>query len=168
MADQPRYRVLFLCKGNSARSMLGEAILNRLGSPRFEAFSAGSQPKGAVNPGALRLLERLGYPVGDLRSKSWDAFAAPHAPAIDIIVTVCESAASEACPIWPGHPATARWELTDPAAVDGDIAAIDAAFAKTFAALSARIGDLVGASDEDLSPAKRARFLANIHAAHAR
>lgn len=166
MADPPRYHVLFLCTGNSARSILGEAILNRLGAPRFEAFSAGSQPKGAVNPGALRLLERLGYPIADLRSKSWDEFAAPGAPVIDIVVTVCASAADEACPIWPGHPTTAHWGLEDPAAAVGDMAAIDAAFLRTFAALSARIGDLVSAGDDDLSKANRARFLARVHAAH--
>jgi arsenate reductase len=166
MLEAPRTRVLFLCTGNSARSILGEAILNHFGSKRFEAFSAGSQPKGAVNPAALRLLERLGHPVGDLRSKSWDEFAAPGAPAIDIILTVCASAAGEVCPVWPGHPTTAHWGLDDPAGVAGDITIIDAAFARTYEALSARIRDLARASDVDLSVDNRGRFLAGVHAAH--
>jgi arsenate reductase len=164
MTDAALIRVLFLCTGNSARSILGEAILNRLGSPRFAAFSAGSQPKGAVNPGALRLLDRLGYPIGDFRSKSWAEFATPGAPAIDIILTVCANAAGEACPVWPGHPTTAHWGLDDPASVTGDIAAIDAAFSRTYDALSARIEALVRASDADLSEDARARFLAGVHA----
>jgi arsenate reductase len=109
--------VLFLCTGNSARSILSEAILNRLGSGKFTAFSAGSRPVGKVSPGAIELLERLGYPTDALRSKSWDEFAGPGAPVMDCVITVCNNAAGESCPIWPGRPATAHWDIKDPAGV---------------------------------------------------
>lgn len=135
--------ILVLCTGNSARSILGEAIVNRLGGTRFRGFSAGSFPKGQVHPGALRLLERLGYPTDGLRSKSWDEFASPDAPRIDVVITVCDNAAGEICPIWPGHPVKAHWGLPDPAAVDGDDTAVDAAFEATHRALTARITQLV-------------------------
>ncbi len=135
--------VLVLCTGNSARSILGEAIINRLGEGRFRAFSAGSFPKGAVHPGALRLLARHGYPRDGLRSKSWDEFAAPGAPPIDLVITVCDNAAGEVCPIWSGHPIKVHWGLPDPAAVEGDDAAVDAAFESAHAALSRRIAQLV-------------------------
>ena len=113
------YNVLFLCTGNSARSVLAEALLNRDGAGRFRAFSAGSFPKGAVHPAALELLARLGFPTEDLRSKSWDEFAGDGAPEIDFIFTVCDNAAGETCPIWPGKPMTAHWGIEDPAAVEG-------------------------------------------------
>lgn len=113
------YNVLFLCTGNSARSILAEALLNRDGEGRFRAYSAGSLPKGAVHPMALELLDHLDFPVTGLRSKSWEEFGAPEAPEIDFIFTVCDNAAGETCPIWPGHPMTAHWGIEDPAAVEG-------------------------------------------------
>lgn len=114
------YNVLFLCTGNSARSILAESALNKLGAGRFRAFSAGSFPKGQVHPTAIGLLNSLGYPTEGLRSKSWDEFAQRGAPVFDFIFTVCDNAAGETCPIWPGHPMTAHWGIEDPAAVEGE------------------------------------------------
>jgi arsenate reductase len=119
MADRV-YNVLFLCTGNSARSILAEAILNKDGAGRFRAYSAGSFPKGAVHPMALQVLSSLGFSTEGARSKSWDEFAAPGAPPIDFIFTVCDNAAGETCPIWPGHPMTAHWGIEDPALVEGE------------------------------------------------
>lgn len=113
------YNVLFLCTGNSARSILGEAIMNALGAGRFRAYSAGSFPKGRVHPMAIELLEELHFPTEQLRSKSWDEFAKPDAPVMDFIFTVCDDAAGETCPVWPGHPMTAHWGIEDPAKVEG-------------------------------------------------
>src|SRR5574343_893560 len=134
--------VLVLCTGNSARSILGEALFNHLGRGRIRAFSGGSQPSGAVNPVALETLERHGVPLPEARSKSWDEFAAPGAPQLDFIFTVCASAAGEACPIWPGHPATAHWGIADPAHVE-PLAARREAFETAYGQLARRIGAFV-------------------------
>ena len=132
------YNVLFLCTGNSARSIMAEAILNKDGSGRFQAYSAGSQPKGEVHPAALRLLGELGFPTDGYRSKSWDEFSASDAPALDFVFTVCDNAAGEVCPAWPGQPMTAHWGIEDPAAVAGDRQAN--AFRNAFYSLQRRIG----------------------------
>ena len=136
MPDHP-YNVLFLCTGNSARSILAEAILNRIGQGKFVAYSAGSQPKGAVNPHALELLRHLDFPTEAARSKSWEEYA--QTPEMDFVFTVCDSAANEACPVWPGHPVTAHWGVPDPAAVQGDEKHIAAAFRDAFLQLQRRI-----------------------------
>ncbi len=133
------YNVLFLCTGNSARSILAEAILNKEGGGRFAAYSAGSHPKGEVNPHALKELAALGYPSTGFSSKSWDVFAEPDAPEMDFIFTVCDSAAGEACPVWIGHPMTAHWGVEDPAAVTGSQAEIQRAFAQAARFLKNRI-----------------------------
>ncbi|MGO9932785.1 MAG: arsenate reductase ArsC [Steroidobacteraceae bacterium] len=133
------YNVLFLCTGNSARSILAEAILNRRGKGRFKAFSAGSHPKGTVHPLALALLERKGLPTEGLRSKPWDGFAQPGAPKLDFIFTVCDNAAGEVCPIWPGQPMTAHWGQADPAAVEGTDLDKTNAFREAFRMLERRI-----------------------------
>jgi arsenate reductase (thioredoxin) len=135
---EPR-NVLFLCTGNSARSILAEAYLNAKGQGRFSAYSAGSRPAGKVNPFALDLLGKNGIDTAGLRSKSWDEFAQPDAPRLDFIFTVCDNAAGEACPLWPGQPVTARWGVDDPAAVRGSDEEKREAFLKAFAELSARI-----------------------------
>jgi protein-tyrosine-phosphatase len=134
------YRVLFLCTGNSARSIIAECIMNRIGAGRFVAYSAGSHPKGEVHPQALALLNALDYDISGLRSKAWDEFAAPGAPELDFIMTVCDNAAGETCPVWPGHPAQAHWGVPDPAAVSGSPSEIAAAFADTYRMLNNRIG----------------------------
>ncbi len=133
------YNVLFLCTGNSARSVIAEAILNREGKDRFRAFSAGSQPKGAVNPGTLKLLRSLGYDVAGFRSKSWAEFAQQNAPEMDFVFTVCDDAAGESCPVWPGQPMTAHWGVPDPAAATGTEAEIALAFRDAYRMLSRRI-----------------------------
>jgi protein-tyrosine-phosphatase len=133
------YNVLFLCTGNSARSILAESLLNHWGRGRFHAFSAGSFPKGQVHPLALELLQRMNLPAEGFRSKSWDEFAAPGAPPIDFIFTVCDNAAGEVCPIWPGKPLTAHWGIADPAAVEGTDAEKGFAFRKALKELEARI-----------------------------
>ena len=133
------YNVLFLCTGNSARSILAEAVLNKEGGGRFKAYSAGSQPKGEVNPHALKELAALGYSSTGFSSKSWDVFAEPGAPQMDFIFTVCDSAAGEACPVWIGHPMTAHWGVEDPAAVTGTEVEIQRAFAQAARFLKNRI-----------------------------
>ena len=142
MAEQQKqkaYNVLFLCTGNSARSIMAEAILNRLGAGKFHAYSAGSHPKGAINPHALELLSSLGYDASAFRSKSWDEFAAPGAPVMDFVFTVCDDAAGEVCPIWPGQPMTAHWGQPDPAAAQGSAAEIALAFSEAYRMLHNRI-----------------------------
>ncbi len=134
------YNVLFLCTHNSARSVLGECIMNRLGAGRFRGFSAGSAPRGEVHPYALDLLRKQNYDVSELRSKSWDEFAAPGAPPLDFVFTVCDSAAAEVCPIWPGQPMTAHWGVSDPSAAQGSEAEKRFAFADAHRMLYQRIG----------------------------
>jgi arsenate reductase len=138
MARDP-FEVLFLCTGNSARSILAESILNRVGQGRFQACSAGSIPTGKVNPQALSLLDRMGYQTADLRSKSWDEFAVDGAPEFDFIITVCDNAAGEMCPIWPGRPMRTHWGIPDPAAAKGSEAQIALAFADAYRVLKNRI-----------------------------
>jgi protein-tyrosine-phosphatase len=137
--DRP-YHVLFLCTGNSARSILGEAILNRIGAGKFKAWSAGSDPKGQVNPHTIALLQRLGYPTGGLRSKSWSEFTGSDAPALDFVFTVCDNAANEVCPVWPAQPMTAHWGIPDPAAIEVSDEDIAFAFREAFTMLQRRIG----------------------------
>ncbi|HQT47155.1 MAG TPA: metalloregulator ArsR/SmtB family transcription factor [Acidocella sp.] len=136
----PSYNVMFLCTGNSARSIMAESILRQDGAYHFAAFSAGSHPSGAVNPLALKVLESYGYLTDSLRSKSWDEFAPPTAPAMDFVFTVCDNAAGEVCPVWPGHPMTAHWGIDDPAAVTGTALEKEAAFVQAFKYLRTRIG----------------------------
>ena len=140
MAEHRPFNVLFLCTGNSARSVLAEAVLNADGKGSFHAYSAGSFPKGAVNPFALALLEQIGLPTQGLRSKSWDEFAAPGAPKMDFVFTVCDQAAGEVCPVWPGQPVTAHWGMPDPAAAEGSDAEKMQAFREALRMLSNRIG----------------------------
>lgn len=137
---EPHYNVLFLCTGNSARSVMAEGIMNATGGGRFTAYSAGSHPSGTVRPEALRELEAAGIPTTGLRSKWWDEFATPDAPTMDFIFTVCDNAANEVCPVWPGHPATAHWGLSDPAAVKGTDNEIQRAYRDAFLILDRRIG----------------------------
>jgi len=137
------YNVLFLCTGNSARSIMAEALLNVHGKNRFMAYSAGSTPTGKVNPFAAELVAKLGYPAEMLRSKGWEEFEAPDAPHMDIVITVCDNAAGEVCPIWPGHPMTAHWGFEDPAAVEGSDEEKRAAFSRIFREIAQRVDLLI-------------------------
>jgi protein-tyrosine-phosphatase len=148
MADHP-YNVLFLCTGNSARSILAESLLSHWGHARFRAFSAGSFPKGQVHPLAIEVLRWANLPTEGLRSKSWDEFAGADAPPIDFVITVCDNAAGEVCPLWPGQPMTAHWGIADPAAVDGDAEKV-AAFRAALAELAARMKLFVNIPIESL------------------
>ena len=149
MSDRP-YNVLFLCTGNSARSILAEAIMNRVGAPRFKAYSAGSMPRGAVHPQALELLEQNNFQTSQFRSKSWEEFSGPDAPVLDFVFTVCDNAAAEVCPIWPGQPMTAHWGLPDPASAEGNAAQVALAFAVTWRMLRHRIEIFVNLPVESL------------------
>ncbi|MGH6826913.1 arsenate reductase ArsC [Methyloceanibacter sp.] len=149
-SNQP-LNVLFLCTGNSARSIMAEAILNRLGMGKFKAHSAGSQPKGSVNPHALAVLRKSNFDVSKLRSKSWDEFATPEAPKLDFVFTVCDDAAKEVCPVWPGQPMTAHWGLPDPSKAQGTEAEQALAFADGFRMLYQRIGIFVSLPLDRLS-----------------
>jgi protein-tyrosine-phosphatase len=139
MADRP-YNVLFLCTGNSARSIIGEAILNKLGAGNFRAYSAGSRPKGQINPNTIQLLQSLGYDISGYRSKSWDEFAKAGEPKFDFVFTVCDSAEAETCPVWPGQPMTAHWGIADPAQATGTPAEVALAFKEAYRLLNQRIG----------------------------
>jgi arsenate reductase len=143
MMTDKTYNVLFLCTGNSARSIMAEALVTTMGNGRFQGFSAGSRPGGRVNPFAIEQVRKTGYPAENLRSKSWDEFASPGAPHMDFIITVCDNAAGEVCPIWPGHPATAHWGFEDPAAVEGTDEEKRAAFEKIFRQIMARMSPFV-------------------------
>jgi arsenate reductase len=148
--SEKTYHVLFLCTGNSARSILAEAILNRLGAGRFRAHSAGSQPKGRVHPRALELLRERGHDTSGFRSKSWEEFAKPGAPALDFVFTVCDGAAGEACPVWPGQPMTAHWGVEDPAAFEGPEDAQRRVFRRAYLELERRIELFTNLSIESL------------------
>jgi len=156
------HNVLFLCTGNSARSIMAEAILACAGGENFRAFSAGSFPIGKVNPYAIAQLRQMGYETVRLRSKSWDEFSAPDAPNIDAVLTVCDNAASESCPTWPGHPVSAHWGIPDPAAVEGTEAEKRLAFAETYMALKARISKLINLPVQSLENSNLKRRLDEI------
>ena len=144
------YNLLFLCTGNSARSIIAEAVLNKEGGGRFKAYSAGSMPKGEVNPHALSLVAALGFNASDFRSKSWDEFAKPGAPPLDFVITVCDNAAGEVCPIWPGHPASAHWGYADPSAGDAPDEVKREAFRQTLHAMGRRLALLLNLPPEKL------------------
>ena len=158
------YNVLILCTGNSARSIMAEALLGRLGAGKYRAFSAGSFPKGEVNPGAVRLLGHQGFDLSQFSSKSWNAFTGPGASDIDLVITVCGNAAGEACPVFPGTPLRAHWGLPDPADARGSTEEIDAAFAETWRLLEMRIKALLGLDPGDPDRAATQRALAEIGA----
>ena len=150
MAETPLLNVLFLCTGNSARSILAEAIMNRVGAARFHAWSAGSMPAGVVNPNAIALLKSQNFLTEGFRSKSWEEFAGPDAPVMDFVFTVCDNAANEVCPVWPGQPMTAHWGIPDPAAAQGSPAEIGLAFAEAYRQLNNRISLFVNLPMESL------------------
>jgi arsenate reductase len=156
------YNVLFLCTGNSARSVMAEAVLTRLGARRFRAFSAGSRPAGQINPYTIELLEQQGHPVDQLASKSWTVFAAPDAPHMDIIITVCDSAAGEVCPVWPGRPVTAHWGFEDPAAFVGSPEATRDKFHEIYRQITTRVRLLLDLRLEQLDRLSLQSALGNI------
>lgn len=164
MSDGRPLNVLFLCTGNSARSIMAEAILRRDGGARFNAFSAGSHPTGHVNHHAIEALQKHGYPIAHLRSKSWGEFETPEAPPLDFVITVCDRAAAEACPVWPGRPVSANWGVPDPSAVEGDEHAKRVAFANARDVLALRIGLFVKLPTETLDQATLRQRLRDIGA----
>jgi len=157
------FNVLFLCTHNSARSVMAEAILNKLGKGRFRGFSAGSYPKANPNPFALELVEQIGFSRDEFRSKSWDEFASADAPQMDIVITVCDNAAGEACPVWPGHPATAQWGFPDPSDAEGGDHQKRAAFAKVFNAIKLRVELLVSLQPDKVERLALSNALKAIH-----
>ena len=156
------YNVLILCTGNSARSILGEALINKWGAGKLVGYSAGSHPKGTVNPFALELLQQYGYKIDNLRSKSWDEFARPESPKLDFVFTVCDNAAGEMCPLWPGQPITAHWGVEDPAAVEGSDDDKRRAFKKAYQELEARIKLFASLSISSLDQARIKREVEEI------
>ena len=169
MADRT-YNVLFLCTGNTARSILAEGILRKVGAECFNAFSAGSQPKGTVNPFALKVLAAHGYPSDSFRSKSWDEYTEPGAPQMDFVITVCDSTAGEVCPLWPGHPSICHWGIEDPAKVEGSDAEKEEAFSEAFQTLKNLIGrfvDLPLASLDQFAIGERLRQIGHMERASA-
>jgi arsenate reductase len=161
MSDKT-YHVLFLCTGNSARSIMAEALVTTLGRGRFKGYSAGSKPGGKVNPFAMEQMEQTGYPADNLRSKSWDEFSGPEAPKMDVIITVCDNAAGETCPYWPGHPASAHWGFEDPAAVDGDDREKRAAFQRIFRQIETKMRAFVSLQVDALDQQELRRELQRI------
>ncbi len=162
MPEHRKYNVLFLCTGNSARSIIAEAIMNRVGAERFRAYSAGSHPNGTVNPHALNLLKRLDYSTENFRSKPWDEFSGPDKPPLDFVITVCDNAAGEVCPVWPGQPMTAHWGMPDPAAVQGTDVEIALAFAETYRMLNNRINAFANLKMSGLDRLSLQQQVANI------
>lgn len=170
MAEQP-FNVLFLCTGNSARSVMAEAILNKRGAGKFRAFSAGSQPKGRVHPQTIQLLQSLGHDISGFRSKSWSEFAEPDAPPLDFVFTVCDNAAGETCPLWPGQPMTAHWGVPDPAEAAGSPAEVALAFKEAYRMLERRIAIFVSLplrSLDQLSLQKKLRDIGRLNEAAAK
>ena len=155
--------VLVLCTGNSARSILGEVLINELSGGRLRAFSAGSRPTGRVNPGALAKLRREGHAVAGLASKSWEQFSGPDAPSVDIVITVCDNAAGESCPVWHGSPVTTHWGIPDPAIDTDDTALIDAAFDRAYARLRGRVEAMLALPIETLAAADLSVVLQQVH-----
>lgn len=160
------YNVLFLCTGNSARSIMAETLVNKLGGGMFRGYSAGSHPAGAVNPLTLDMLQRNNFPLDGLRSKSWDEFAGPEAPSMDFVLTVCDQAAGEVCPIWPGQPMTAHWGVADPVSVKGTDEEKQKAFSSVFMTLRTRVGLLVSLPIEKLDKLSLQKELHNIAKQH--
>jgi arsenate reductase len=160
--------ILILCTGNSARSIMAEALINKYGGKRFKAYSAGSQPVGKVNPVAIALLDSYGHPMDHLRSKSWDEFTLPDAPAIDAVITVCNNAAGEVCPVWPGNPANAHWGMEDPAALKGPFHEKMSFFEKVYRELERHIEQMIALPPDKLTPAQLQNSLEEIGNDHRR